>query len=187
MYNTKNKKPSKNNKRNLIVVAVALISVFLLLFILEKTSVTNFYSKDTPKQKTIGQDTINYSPPTKEDLEKSEDEKINNIENSSITKNVDEKVLIDEAYYDEAAAELVVKTKLLGLNWSTCELTLSANDQEIVKSAKAIYQPDYSICLGFAIDRSEIPEPGEWTLTLRATTVDGASSSSESTKVTITP
>lgn len=187
MYKSKNKKTSTKNKKILILLAAVLLSAVLLLLVLEKTGVTNFYSKDEPAQDTGAQDSIDYTPPTEEELQVSEDEKVKNIDNAPTTEKAEEKVIIEEAYYDESAAELVVKTKLMGLNWSTCELIVSGPDQEITKTAKSIYQPEYSSCLGFGIDRSEFKKSGEWTILLRATTVDGATSSSEAKKVTISP
>ena len=179
----KSKKPSL---KSVIIGPAVVIFIFILLLLLETRGVINLYSdKSKPSDTTSDQPYIDYSPPSEEELQASEDDKVDKIDNSSSNNSIDEEVKVDETYYDSTSEELVVKTKLLGLNWNMCTLTVTKDVQKITKESKTIYQPEYSICQGFAVAKSEFNSSGEWTIQLTATTLDGDTMNSEEVKVVI--
>lgn len=98
---------------------------------------------------------------------------------------VSKSVVLSRAEYDQSVGKLVVQSQLHGTGWQECTLDAISNEKKITKTAEALYQPDFSTCLGFSIDRSELAA-GDWNVTLSVTNSDGqiykASSSTISVK-----
>lgn len=67
----------------IIIIALAIIfSVAITLFVLEKTGVTNVFSRDNTQKQEIEEEAINFNPPS-EDEEQSGDKKKEDIVNNS--------------------------------------------------------------------------------------------------------
>lgn len=88
-----------------------------------------------------------------------------------------EQAEITRAYQDDAIGKIVVQTKLPGSGWASCVIKFaSPTGVTIEKTAAAIYQPEYSTCEGFAIERNEFRQTGTWTILLDAKTINGGHS-----------
>lgn len=64
-----------------------------------------------------------------------------------------------------SSSEVVVSTKLSGYSDGTCNLTIKNGSGTINKSAQVFYQPEFSTCAGFTIDKAELGS-GTWAITL---------------------
>lgn len=64
------------------------------------------------------------------------------------------------------AKSLVVKTQLKNFSGAgSCSLTLRKGPVEVSEKADIIYQPEFSICAGFSVDRSKLSN-GVWSIQL---------------------
>lgn len=63
------------------------------------------------------------------------------------------------------SSEVVVSTKLSGYSDGTCNLTIKNGSSTINKSAQVFYQPEFSTCAGFTIEKAELGS-GTWAITL---------------------
>ena len=76
-----------------------------------------------------------------------------------------------------------ISTKLTNFSGAgTCELKLIKSSSSIVESAEIIYQPEYSTCAGFSINKSRL-SAGTWTVNL--TVSSEGKSYSQSSEFTI--
>jgi hypothetical protein len=132
---------------------------------------------------------INYDPPSKEDKQEAEDEKVKKIEDQSTApapQPVAKTVVISSATYDTSTKTVVVKTELKGSDWQTCELTASkAGSNDVVLKANVLYQSSFSSCLGFSLPADQLESPGQWTLTLVATDSTNNKSTSDPVSVLV--
>lgn len=132
--------------------------------------------------------TINLSPATEEQKKAAEDLKdefVVDPDTPPVTVKSPEQAEIINAYQDEAIGKIVIQTKLPGSSWEACTIKFSSPSGTVVeKTAKAFYQPEYSTCEGFAIERNEFNQTGVWSILLDAKKVDG-SHSQASANVTI--
>lgn len=132
--------------------------------------------------------TINLDPATAEQKKVAEDLKerfVVDPEAPPTTVKSPEQAEIIKAYQDNTIGKVVIQTKLPGSSWTSCTIKLASPSGAIVeKSAKAFYQPEYSTCEGFAIERNEFNQTGVWSILLDAKKVDG-SHSQASANVTI--
>ena len=70
------------------------------------------------------------------------------------------KVEISNAYQDQSS-NLVVKTSIHAITTGTCKLEVTFSDgQTMTKDADVLFQPEFSTCTGFAIDKSELAAIG---------------------------
>lgn len=74
-------------------------------------------------------------------------------------------------------SSITVFTKIYNVADGECKLLVEKGDQSVTKTAKVMYQPDYSTCAGFSIDKNELGA-GLWTFIL---TVNSESSEGKST------
>lgn len=117
---------------------------------------------------------INYNPPSNEEVQRAESDKVNNIEKPKTSdNNQSNEVKIQEIYQDSDTGQVIVKTELYGSDWDTCTLTLNFNNMSVVKTAQTIYQQPYYSCMGFAVDSSEFKQSGEWKATLFVSKTSG--------------
>lgn len=117
-------------------------------------------------------DNTNYGPATEEQKRAAEEKKISDeVALQHDTPPISEPVTIMSVEQDEQS-RLIVKTKLPGADWQSCELLLTKGERTITKNADALFQPSFSTCLGFTLESTEL-ESGTWDMQLTATKSDG--------------
>lgn len=161
----------KKNKKVIIAVIIALLVVLCGAVV---AYALFFKDNSVPSN-------INLSPATEEQKKAGEDTKDKYVTEGpdapDTTVKDPEPIEIIKAYQDNSIGKIVVQTKLPGSSWESCNLKLaSPNGVTIEKNAKAFYQPDYSTCEGFSIDRTEFNQAGIWTILLTAKKIGGAQS-----------
>ena len=160
----------KKNKKIIIALIIAasvvvVSSVLVYALVLKKDADTNVdLSPATEEQKQAGEST--------KDTYAVDESKL-----PPTTVKSPEQAEIINAYQDNAIGKVVIQTKLPGSSWASCSLKLAAPDGTVIeKTAKAFYQPEYSTCQGFSIDRTEFRQAGTWTILLTAKKVGGEQS-----------
>jgi len=129
-------------------------------------------------------------PPTvdqKAEAQQQEDNaKVNRIEHPQTNNTASDQVIISEVGQEDETQQVVVKTKLVGSGWSSCQVTFTKGSSAFSREAGVIFQPEYSSCLGFAVDASTFPSAGQWSVSLTAKKSDGSSQTSASRVITVT-
>lgn len=156
----KTKRHTKNNPLRILLIAV---SVIVVLGIGVGAYVSFMGSKDTPEPPVTQQNTdaTEQSIQDKSNLRDKEEAQQNQTQSSESTT----QAAIDDITATTNDAQVIVQTKLIGVDRGTCTLTVTSSSQKIKKEASIIYNPSYSTCAGFTIQKSELPA-GTWTLTV---------------------
>ncbi len=172
MYSTKLK--NKNNKKNAVIVAILLLLfVATLLIILEKTGVTNFYTKKpTQSVGTSTENTINLGPPTEEEKNAGDEKKAevleqDNQEDATPTSDNVSVVIVDANQYEE-----VVEVRAFVANTlkdGTCTYIFKKDNNTIEKTTPAYADASSTPCITLTVNRSEFISPGTWNLTVNYT------------------
>ena len=69
----------------------------------------------------------------------------------------------------ESDNSVTVLTKLSNVASGTCTLTITNGSADYTDTAQVIYQPSFSSCAGFTVERNGLG-PGEWSIKLSVTT-----------------
>lgn len=153
-----------NKYSKIIIILVILLSLLGLLFILEKTRVTNFIqlhpsseNKLTPEQEKAQNDANIESKKNFIENEQAETPPPSQ-ETSSVTVTATQL----------SSSSVTVLTKLLGYPDGTCELSVTNGSKSFSQSAPIIYQPDFSSCAGFSVPIDQLGT-GSWSVELSAT------------------
>ncbi len=171
-------------KYTLILLFVSITFISVACFIL--------YQKDSRRERSADQPGVtdgsglNLNPPSKEELTRSDEEKLNRLEvssGSSVSQDGNP-VRIQEAYYDKSLRQIVVKTELYGSAWVNCRLTVTKSSVNITRTAEVKYQQPYSSCVGFAISDERL-SPGEWDIKLEGIDTSGKTKASDPRKVEV--
>jgi hypothetical protein len=166
------------NRRTLLIILASLLLVLGTWYVYGR-----LISDSTVERQTDGN--INYSPPTDEEKKKSEENKLDQIENAPTGERINNEVYIENIFQDSESKQVIIQTKLLGLDWSNCEVKLTNGTITVSRTAKTLYQQDFSTCIGFAIDGTEFSPKGEWTAVLSATTLDGKVLNSDEKRISV--
>jgi len=164
-------KLQKNNRplyRNPLVWLIALLLVLaLVLFILEKTRVTNFIQ--TPGSKEV-------TPQQAADQKKADDARKQDFIEKSPEPTPTPLPQDSDAITLSAAQEgssVNILTKLKGFSSGSCELLASNGTKTHTATADIIYQPEFSSCAGFSIPVAQLGA-GSWSIVLNATPTGGS-------------
>jgi hypothetical protein len=188
-----NSSNSKTKKRFFVLVFILCVSVIMLAF-LEKTRRTDLITFKKKQTTTVPINNIDLSPATAEDKKAVEDAKVANVPNKvsespSISPTtaivVDPSVKISKVTYTATKSELVVQTELIGVNWTSCDLTINTSSGSKTYTVEVLFQEQFSTCLGYAIATTDIATKGEWKLQVTATKSDGSKLTSESETVNV--
>ena len=186
MYTNKNKKtiPVKT-----VIIILILIMVFILgsiLYAKNDHKATTTPNKLTGSSSGLNQK-IDYAPATPQEVKAADDAKQNSSQKvtqaAPSTKPTDSVTIISAAQDNQS--NVIVKTRLDGAGWKNCSLSLTSGSKTIVKSADAIFQPEFSSCAGFSIPTNELTA-GQNTLLLSATKNDDTTQVSTSRDVYVT-
>lgn len=151
------------------------------IFVLEKTGVTNLFSRDntTTSQETPG---INYNPPTEEEKQagdkqkdqtlKEEDER-NDPEN--LNKYTASVIITDAGQYED-----IIEVRAFIPDYyqdGSCIITFTQGEQTVTKETPAYRDASTTICTNPLFERSEFPNGGDWQVrvTYKSTGAEGIS------------
>lgn len=172
----RNKKGSKK-----IVIAVLVVLLFVLAAVITANSLLTHKPDSSP---------INYSPPTKEELEAG-DRKKEQITNPT-TKDQDQEktgqqqeatvVITDAGQY----GDIIEVRSFIPDHYEdgTCLIEFSQNDEVLKEETTAYRDASTTICTNPQINKSEFPKTGEWNVTVTYEST-GAYGISEEQKIII--
>ena len=153
-----NKSP-KNNKKIIYIVLAIFLSVVIL-------SVIGFYYLQNRQKNADMQQgqNIDYNPPTEDQKQAGEDIKKANQTTISTTFSA----LITATNVSNDIVQ--IRTIINGIvsNDGVCELSLTKNDEVIIRTTNIYALPSSSTCQGFDINRSEL-SAGTWSILLTVT------------------
>jgi hypothetical protein len=156
----------KLNKMLPIIVIVIFGALFIGL-ILEKTGVTDFYSK--PKVEIVAPRPVNdvkYEPATtteQEEGQRRKQELINQYNNPEKQDSIN--ITLSAATQDEPGGPIIVRALVDGTTSGTCTLTLTSGAKTITKTDVISNAGTYYTCKGFSVAKSEVSN-GNWNLKL---------------------
>ncbi len=150
--------------------AIGLLFVGFAVLLLEKSQITDLYSK--PVQVTATERPVNdidYSPPTKEQQQEADQTKQQLIEQSNSTSPLPETISItlSAAGQDVNGGPLIVRSLVMGTTTGSCTLTLTKEGVTKEYSNQVTNLGTYYGCEGFNIPVSDLAA-GTWQLTLKA-------------------
>lgn len=178
------KNPTSNSKSHYLYIALGLaVLLGVLLFTLEKTGVTNFYTSTpsvyTSDDNTI--DTLSTTPTNKVDYGPAKTEDATSVPDKSSSPtpaaptNPDLSVVITNTR--KSGDLYLIKAVISGTDSATCTATMSNGSQSATGSSGAgMIEAQYS-CKDLSIPLSQLVEPGEWKLDLVVTDKNGATAS----------
>jgi len=180
------KNPTKKSKLHYVFIAFGILIVLsVVLFGLEKTGVTNFYtSATTPtaqEQSTLTgevpsggpSNAIDYSAPKPDDITTIADK--NPTPATPTPTNPELAVVFTNA---RISSDLyLIKAVIAGTDSATCSATMSKGPlTATANSGSAMIEGQLS-CKDLSIPMSQLPESGEWNLVLAVTDKTGATAS----------
>lgn len=185
MYSLKNKQHQLKQttpKSRLIFILGSLLLLFVAALVLEKTGVTDFYHKAQSPTTDGTESSINYDPPTEEEV-KAGDEKKQEIiqeEESTPTEPVTEAnvVIVDASQYDNSVEVRAFVSNII--KDGTCSFTFTKDNNKVTKVGPAFGDASSTPCIAQTIPVSEFSESGEWNLVVRYE-ADGVAGSAETT------
>ncbi len=176
-YSVRNKKDTSLLKKRFLIAGIVLILMGGVLFTLEKTGVTNFYSRGTDvSDETAGKRGVNdvdYSPASDSDNDdinaRKEDGSIDQEPNTP-DKDTAIQIVFIASSQDTNGGPLIIRTQLYGVTSGTCNLTLT-NGGSVQKSSSVELQNTTYTCR-FDVPKNELPD-GNWDVKLEVVTQDG--------------
>lgn len=165
---------SKNKKKLpillIVVLAVVLVAggVIAYYFVNAQEESSTILKQDSPDESEAKQQLED-----KKNTIEHQDEQASGgaTSNESITLNV-----------QQQNDTVVISTKLNGVSSGKCTLSLKGNSKSFSSNADIIYQPEFSTCAGFLVQKSELGN-GTWDIKLEIQTPNGTSSKSVSFEV----
>lgn len=154
----------------------ALLTVFGA-FVLEKSQVTNFYSKPTPVTiPTLGARPVNsieYTP-----ADPTDNEELNQKKNDGTLDNVNNppqgapiNIVVTAAGQDSQGGPVVIKLLLTDVTSGVCDIKLTKNEISKSYSAPVINAGNYYACDGFEIPLADL-SVGMWDMTATVTSAN---------------
>jgi hypothetical protein len=183
-------KKQSNNGKYLYFSAIAILVVVFGLFVLEKSQVTNLYTRDNSAEIEEVQpvNTIDYSPATSTDNndinQQKEDGTLGSDNNENQNNAAPISVVLTAAGQDFIGGPIVVKALLNDVKNGTCDLRLSKDGVERNYTASVINSGTYYSCDGFEVPITELTA-GTWNIVLTVSSGDRMSSAEQTTKVAL--
>lgn len=167
----------------LLIVAILSVGVWQI-----RANQNNASTADNPSDNA--QTTTDFAGPTESEREQVEE---NKTKDGGPTRPADptppppsdKLAKISKASYDEASRKATIQTQLYGAGWQQCRLELTQGTEKITKTADALYQADFSTCLGFSVPASEFPAGGAWAATVYVTNSDGSTYTSNQENISV--
>lgn len=168
------------------VGAVMVLVVVFSGFFLEKTRITNFYSKPIIAQDTSIRpvNTVEYTPADSTDNDEINQKKADGTLGTTYQTSAGApiNVTITAATQDVAGGPVVIKLLLNDVTSGTCDIALKKN--EIIKSysVSVINAGNYYTCDGFEIPLEDL-STGPWNMTATVTSADRSGSANQTIEV----
>lgn len=141
----------------------SLVAIAILVFVLEKSGIINLYSPGRPATgPTEAQ--IEEQQQTEQKQKKSFIEADNSVAPSTS----DTKSSVELTARQELNGNITVLAKLYGISEGDCSLTITNGSKTYSKVVPIIYQPDFSSCAGYSVQKDELGA-GEWSIKLTPT------------------
>ena len=185
-----NKKSQPKRTKVLLAIAVAALLVAGLgyyIYAQQKTGIESQETSSGVNQSKDGASTKTSEDKAREEKQNAEEKQkyidkqtsTNDSEGSTATKPTSDYITLSAQTGKDA---VTVITKLSSVSSGTCTLTVTNGDKTDSQTASVIYQPEYSSCAGFEIQRSKLGS-GTWTIRLSVQTADGTLEKSINYKV----
>jgi len=151
-------KRSKPNKfRAVIVVLLVILTAFILYKLYQSGNNNSNEDISAPSAAETEQASKVDSENKKAFIEKSEESQ---TEPTPTTSQIDLSA-------NQENSNVTITAKMQGISSGTCELAITNGSKSVNKSAEIIYQPEFSSCAGFSIQKSELGS-GNWAINLTA-------------------
>jgi hypothetical protein len=167
VYSSKTKKMTK--KRKLITIAVIMLSTLVALILLEKSGVTDFYQKPKSETPAVAENTINYDPPTQDEV------KAGDIQKDIITNEPAKEpaveasvVIVDAGQYDEDIEVRAFVSNVIKDGECTYIFT-SDTGTTLEKKTLAYADASTTPCITLKLQRSEFSSGGTWNVKVKYT------------------
>lgn len=177
----------KKSRKNLFYLMVlGLLAIVGILFLLEKTNVTNFYKSES-KTTAVGDhgnvNVVDYNPATttdNKDINARKEAGTVDQAPSIPTDDTTIQITFIANAQDTSGGQLEIRTILSGVTDGVCALTLTKNSTIIKKQSDVMQQNTYFQCEAFIIPYSEL-ENGDWQIKLKVTSGDGRTNEATTT------
>ena len=185
MKTNRTNKKTNSKKRYILFAAVAALSVILLLFVLERTHVTNLYGRWT-KTSVDQPYKINYGPPTQQEQQAGDKQKQTIVDQQSAPQAPPSTATVVVARAEQNGDTIEVAASITNVyKDGTCTFKLVQGSNSLTKITAAYRDVSTTICTNPLIPRSEFPTTGDWQVTVSYKSSDGISGQSESKTIKI--
>lgn len=159
-----------------LVTLASLVAVLGVLYILEKTRVTNFikdpsYTQPTEQGPTEADKQLSSDVEAKQKAESIESTKNGDQATSAEVPSNSDTITVSAT---QSGDSVTIHNELRGQGYSsgTCKLSVTNGSKSISQNADIIYQSEYSMCAGFSIPTSQVGV-GTWNIVLEVTPFNG--------------
>lgn len=178
LHNKKEKamQTTRSTKKRFVLAALAATLVILgVVFILEKTRVTNFITDPTYKPQQQG--------PTEAEKKLADSTAAKQKEEAIEAAKQNEQAVPAEVPSDtdtitleatQSGDNVTIHNELKGQGYSSgsCKLVITNGSATTTQTAEIIYQPEYSMCAGFTVPVNAVGA-GDWSIRLDVTPLNG--------------
>ena len=179
------KKISKSKRHYLLflpVIAFALVGGFLAL---EKTGVTDFYTKSTPSTETTTSqqfdevanaeptNLVDYGPTKPEDTANVPDKNLNQ-DTTPTPVNLELGATITSTRPNSANTSYLIKVAVVGTDSGSCQATMTKGSKVLTSSTSITLSAGQYSCSNLEFPLSGLDESGEWNVTVNITDKTGA-------------
>lgn len=184
----------QSSKKLLTIGTTAILAVAIISYFAYGYATKNTWPFQQPLETNDGINSVDYNPPSSEDVKSSQDAKNNNEANNNPQSSDDDNtntetqkrgVEVGISYADIYENNVEIRAFTPGVieGSGTCTITLSQDQQRVVRTVKAFIDSSSSQCEPVYIPLSEFLPKGKWTLqvTYESPTSNGKSDSREIT------
>lgn len=174
------------SKKNIVMyVSACLLVMLLILLVLEKKNIINLYNKPVKVADSVKPiNTVNYSPPTPQEIEEGNQIKQNLIDSANSNSSTKDVTVNLSAYsQDNKGGPLIIRTITSAKN-GTCTLVLSKSETTKSYSSQVINMGRYFGCDGFDIPASDLSN-GKWQINLTVDSGDGKGSTRQEVEINV--
>jgi hypothetical protein len=161
---TNTKRQQLMRKKRFIAVSIVVAIVLLFSAGAYAILVHNNPSKDSDTTTDTEQESINYDPPTEQEVEDSQDGK-DNLDNDRPTT---EAVAVGVTFAGVVSNQVEIRAFIPGViqGTGTCTVTLTKGSLKVESSSEAFIDASSSQCRPIYIPTSNFPESGTWKFTV---------------------
>jgi hypothetical protein len=180
-------KKSNNLVKLLYILAIILLVVGFVIFLLEKSQVTDFYSKPVTTQPTDTRpvNDVQYTPADPTDNDLINDQKADGTLDSPIIPPANGSpinVVLTASGQDEVGGPVIIKVLLTDVTNGACQVAMAKDGQTKNYTASVINAGTYYTCDGFEIPLTDL-SVGDWVTTVTVTSTDRTGTAQQIIKV----